>query len=117
MSQKGWHIVRDGQVLTLSRDGSARFDIAAHTEFPVMGRGRLAQQIRQDVWRALQNLRGFCPVVKIERSDDRLLVTAGGRVLGKTVARAALEQRLAAVLENRENRERWQKFAGGAQHG
>src|SRR5690554_2439614 len=80
--RNGWHLMRDGDVLVLSRRLPARFDVSSSVALPVagprIGRARLALQVRQDVWRALRDLRGFWPVVRIERSEDALHLTAGG---------------------------------------
>jgi hypothetical protein len=106
---KGWHITKkDGQV-TVSRQLPARFDVAATTQLAGGNAVRLATQIRQDLWRALQNLRGFSPVVQITPVDGVLNVQAGGRVMGKVTAN--LQAEILAVLENPKNRSRWQKCA------
>ncbi|MCV6823778.1 MULTISPECIES: hypothetical protein [Halocynthiibacter] len=117
MSRHEWHIRRENGVLTLSRDGNERFDIAAETELPMMARGRLAQQIRQDIWRALQGLRGFRPVVRIREEGGALMVTAGGRLDDARVATPVHIERLNAVLNDPANRSRWQRFARRTAHG
>lgn len=112
MTRHTWHIKREGQSLTLSRQLPARFDIAAVASFPMMGRLRLAQQVRQDMWRALRNVRGFSPVVQIETQGDGLMVRAGGRVDGRA-PKAQLQARITDVLANPDNRARWARCAGG----
>ena len=69
MSRKRWHILREGDSLTMTRALPVRFDVAAGTTLPGGGRLRLAMQVRQDLWRALQALRGFAPVVQVTRRD------------------------------------------------
>jgi hypothetical protein len=111
MSRVRWHIERDGDVLTLARRLPVRFDLRVSTRLPQGARLRLAQQIRQDVWRALQNLRGFAPVVRVERCEGELEVTAGGQVEG-AFSRAAAEAKIAEVLQDPANRARWTRWAG-----
>ena len=106
---KGWHITKiEGQV-TVSRQLPARFDVAASTQLAGGNAVRLAMQIRQDLWRSLQSLRGFSPVVQITPVDGQLSVQAGGRVMGKVTAN--LQTEIVAVLENPKNRARWLKCA------
>ncbi len=110
MSKTRWHIIRDGAELTLARRLPPRFDLSVSTRLPDAGRLRVAQQIRQDVWRALRGLRGFAPVVRVARRDGRLEVTAGGQVDGR-FARAAAMECLSGVLEDPRNRARWVAWA------
>lgn len=105
-----WHMIRDGERLTLARHLPARFDVAAETVLPDARRGRLAHQIRQDVWRALRQLRGFSPVVVVDRRAGRLHVAAGGRLDGR--APPGTTARIAHVLEDGANRRRWIACAG-----
>ncbi|MFD1508383.1 hypothetical protein [Lacimonas salitolerans] len=105
-----WHVERGQDVLTLSRCRPARFDLAVEAVLPVMEPLRLAHQIRQDMWRALRDLRGFAPAVRVARSGDVLHVTAGGAVAGP-VPRAQAEAAIRAVLDNPANRARWQGYA------
>jgi hypothetical protein len=106
---RGWHIQKDEGQVTLSRQLPARFDVAAVTHLPHGNAVRLANQIRQDLWRALRNVRGFSPVVQIIEGDAQLDVRAGGRVLGNT--NVAMIERIEAVLDNPQNRARWLRCA------
>jgi len=108
---RGWHVLREGATLTLARHLPARFDIGAEAAFPPMGRLRLAQQVRQDMWRALRDVRGFSPAVRVTAQDGALLLRAGGRVAGPA-PKAVLEARIAALLADPEKRARWARFAG-----
>lgn len=112
MSRARWHIHHDGATLILSRQRPARFDVSATTRLPDAGRVRVAHQVRQDMWRALQSLRGFSPCVAVTRDEDGLQVRAGGRVAGICAA-PRVEQQIAAVLEDPQNRARWVRHAGG----
>ena len=110
--KKRWHINSEGGAVTLCRQLPPRFDFAVQTQLPHGLPHRLAHQIRQDLWRALQNVRGFSPVVKLEPLATGWRVTAGGRSMGQ-VAPATLA-RAEAVLNDARNRARWLRNAGGA---
>ncbi|MFD1160046.1 hypothetical protein [Roseovarius aestuarii] len=110
MSRGRWHILRDDTVLTLARRVPVRFDLSASTRLPDGSRLQLAQQVRQDIWRALQGLKGFTPVVRVERVASGLKVTAGGQVAG-VFPRLQAEARIAEVLEDPKNRARWVRWA------
>lgn len=108
---KGWHITKDAGQVTVSRQLPARFDVSASTQLPGGDAARLAMQIRQDLWRDLQRLRGFSPVVQItNHADGHLNVQAGGRLMGRVSAN--LEVEILTVLEDPKNRARWLKCAG-----
>lgn len=110
MTRRGWHITGEGETLTVARRMPLRFDLCVATRLPDGGRLRVATQIRQDMWRALQGLRGFAPAVQVTRRDGGLDVLAGGQVTGR-VAKAQAEARIAEVLENPGNRARWIRCA------
>jgi hypothetical protein len=110
-----WHIRRADRELTLARNLPPRFDVAVTVEMPLADALRLAHQIRQDVWRAVQRVRGFSPVVKIKQQDDGLLVTAGGRVAGRVPGNLADE--IKAVLEDGHKRSRWLRHARRGRNG
>ena len=115
--QGGWHLRREGAVLLLSRRWPARFDLAAATVLHLnggpVGRARLAHQIRQDIWRGLQGLRGFWPVVRIERGCDVIHVRAGGGFEGRVTvaARSRAEAVVEAILADPAHRARWLRHA------
>ena len=106
MTSRRWHISRDGDALTLARRRGARLDVSVMTTLPDAGRLRVAQQVRQDMWRALQDLRGFSPVVQVRRDAGMLHVTAGGEVAGRYV-RDKVEAAIRDVLESPARRARW----------
>ncbi|KIC29298.1 hypothetical protein [Leisingera sp. ANG-M6] len=109
MTRTPWHITRTDGALTLSRRVPARFDVAAETVLPAADPLRLAHQIRQDMWRKLQSLRGFSPVVKITVAGQGLRVRAGGQVAGRVPANTAAQ--ITEVLENPARRARWVRHA------
>ena len=113
---RGWHVLREGATLTLARHLPARFDIGAEATFPPMDRLRLAHQVRQDMWRALRDLRGFSPVVQVTAQEGALLLRAGGRVAGPA-PKTVLEACIAALLADPEKRARWGRFAGAGHEG
>ena len=110
--RNGWHVERTDAAVTVSRGRPVRFDLAVEARFPVMGRERLARQIRQDMWRALQRLRGFRPAVQVMRDGGGLRVVAGGAV-DAPFPRQRAEAVIRDILETPANRARWQRFAGG----
>ncbi|OED50295.1 hypothetical protein AB838_02835 [Rhodobacteraceae bacterium (ex Bugula neritina AB1)] len=113
MTRSRWHITRTDSTLTLSRRLPARFDVAAQTVLPGGNPLRLAHQIRQDLWRKLQNLRGFAPAVEITAERQGVRVRAGGQVAGRVPANAA--GLIADVLEDPANRARWARHASRGQ--
>ncbi len=110
MSRARWHILREEGAVTLARHLPARFDVAATTRLAPVRMVPLAHQIRQDLWRALQRLRGFSPVVRIVAVPGGLHVIAGGR-LDHAGPRAAIEARVQEVLDHAGNRTRWTRWA------
>lgn len=112
MSRRRWHILRSDDALTVARSLPPVFDVVADTRLPNAGRARVAHQVRQDMWRALQNVRGFSPVVQVLRDADGLLVRAGGRV-ARPFDASTLSARIASVLDDPEKRARWVRHAGG----
>ncbi|MEL6452708.1 MAG: hypothetical protein AAFQ19_15745 [Pseudomonadota bacterium] len=107
----GWHILREGDSLTLARRLPPKLHLAVQTVLPPCNPLRLAHQIRQDLWRALQLVRGYSPVVRLDPLPEGWAVTAGGPVAGPVPA--ALSARAAAVLDDAANRARWVRQAGG----
>lgn len=107
--RRGWHIRRGTDELTLARQLPPRFDVQAETELPMADPLRLAHQVRQDMWRALQNMRGFSPVVRVETRAEDVKITAGGRVEGRVPKNTA--DSIAAVLNDPGNRARWLRHA------
>jgi hypothetical protein len=110
MRRNGWHIQRDGAVLTHARHLPARFDLSAVAWFPQLRRGRLAQQIRQDMWRRFQDLRGFSPAVEVTRDVEGLIVRAGGRISGRANTQHLCAE-LEAMLHQPDLRARWMRSA------
>lgn len=114
MPKAKWHIVQDGDALTLARHLPARFDVMAETIVANGAPKRLAHQVRQDMWRALQNLRGFSPVVQVTRLAEGHLIRAGGAVAGR-FNKAKTEAVIADLLADPVLRARWMRFATRAE--
>lgn len=112
MKKTGWHILRDEHAVTVARHLPARFDLRVEAMLTAPGPvslTALAHQVRQDMWRALQRLRGFSPVVRVCRTDQGLQIEAGGRV---PVVSGAATDRLVALLNDPIKRRRWLAHAG-----
>ncbi|WP_245749119.1 hypothetical protein [Jannaschia pohangensis] len=82
--------------LTIARRVPVVWDLSGRVRLPDMGRRRLAHAVRQDLWRALQRLRGFAPVVAVTRDGQGVTLRAGGAVSGAVpgAARARLDDML-----------------------
>ena len=122
MARTGWHIIRDATALTLARRLPVRFDLcerACLSAAPGVSRSRLAHQVRQDIWRALQHIRGYSPIVRISQTappDEAVLIEAGGQraaIRGAGGATALLR----GVLDDPANRRRWLAHASRAGQG
>ncbi|MGB1035236.1 MAG: hypothetical protein ACPGVS_09460 [Primorskyibacter sp.] len=114
MSRNRWHILRERDRYTLARHVPARFDVEATAHFPPARMDRLAQQIRQDLWRELKHLRGFSPVVSIAAQSKGLTVRAGGRVAGGHIPHAT-GHTIQALLADPARRSRWMRWARASQ--
>lgn len=114
MTRTRWHILREDNTLTVTRALPVRFDVSAKTVLPDGSRLRLAQQVRQDMWRRLQGLRGFLPVVQVTRVGDTCHVTAGGRIDAK-FPKARAETILTDMLNDTRLRARWSTNAAHTQ--
>lgn len=114
MARKGWHRVREDGAVTIARRLPVRFDLTVETLLPCarpVSLTAVAQQVRQDMWRRLQGIRGFAPAVRVEEEPGALRVTAGGEIAGQrptAAARGTLEE----LLESPVHRQRWLAHAG-----
>jgi hypothetical protein len=108
-----WHMLREADEVTLTRRLPARFDFAAKTVISggaTLRKGRIATQVRQDMWRALQSLRGFAPVVQVRVVGGDLEITAGGAVSGQFPKSKSIAQ-VSDMLECPDRRARWMRSA------
>ena len=74
-----WIIEKTDDSVLVTRRKPVRWDVEATATFPKCHALRLAHQIRQDMWRELQKIKGFCPAVEVTLGDT-FHVRAGGRV-------------------------------------
>lgn len=113
MTRTQWHISEADGALTLSRRLPAHFDVAVTTVISGgagLRKARIAHQTRQDMWRALQSLRGFSPVVRVAEQGADLEITAGGVIAGR-FPKSATEEQITALLEDPKRRARWARYA------
>ena len=109
MTKGAWHILKRDGVWTMSRMRSQRLDVSAQTWLPRVHPIRLMHQIRQDMWRHLQKVRGFAPLIRLAPDGDGWRVTAGGQVSAMASSHVT---RIEDVLENESFRARWIRCAG-----
>jgi hypothetical protein len=109
IDRRGWWERRHGETFALARRLPLRWDVAADAVLPDLGRRRLAHAIRQDLWRAFRDLRGFAPAVEVRRTDGACHVWAGGAVEGALPA--SLGTRVAALLDDPAVRVGWIRAA------
>ncbi len=107
MASNNWHIERTASALTLSRRTPVRWDIAVQAVLPMARKTRLAHQIRQDMWRKLQSLRGFCPAVRVEEEGSQLRITAGGDIATRSYPKLLIETQIAALFDDTARVTRW----------
>ena len=110
MTRDAWHILKDDQSVTVARRLPARFDVVAEVKLPSARKLRVAQQVRQDLWRVLQGQPGFSPVVEVRDVDGELAIRAGGQC-DRQVSRPILEARIDALLNDAGKRARWVRYA------
>ncbi|MEI4231994.1 hypothetical protein [Roseovarius sp. D22-M7] len=106
MGRDRWHVIDEDGALTVARRLPVRFDLAVEQDLPEASRTRVAHRLRQDMWRELQDLRGFAPAVQVWRVAGGLRVKAGGAVAAR-FARGAAEARIAALLQDPARVARW----------
>ncbi|MEM8629679.1 MAG: hypothetical protein AAGF74_00450 [Pseudomonadota bacterium] len=105
----------DGALTYAHATSRCRFDVAVTRPFPVAEPGRLARQIRQDVWRACQRQRGFSPIVRLAPAATGWTVTAGAQI-DAVFPERHVESIIAGVLDDPKNRTRWLRFARPSGH-
>lgn len=103
----GWHITPEARGLTLSRHLPARFDLWAETRMPRLRKRALAHEVRKDLWRMLQTLKGFSPVVRVLEDEADLMLRAGGAVFARIHPKVQIEAQIASLLASPVQRARW----------
>lgn len=109
MRNRGFHTLREAGTVTVTRRLPPRFDVVAEASFPPARKGRLAHQIRQDLWRALRGQRGFSPVVEVRETASGVHVRAGGQLDTKVTQQ--LSARIGALLHDPAHSKRWMRNA------
>ena len=114
---RSWTNIDTGAGVLHARAGAPdRWDVEVSRVWPVaapVSRRRLAYQVRQDIWRALQSTRGFTPRVLVATAthDHREIHVTGGGTLSQGRAAPVLADRIADILDNPDNRRRWAAHA------
>ncbi|KMW56109.1 hypothetical protein AIOL_001061 [Candidatus Rhodobacter oscarellae] len=103
-----WIVEQSETRVLVTRRKPVRWDVSARAEFPPCKALRLAHQIRQDMWRELQKIKGFCPAVEVELGEV-FQVRAGGRV-ARHVHPLASEW-VEDLLNSNTHRRRWLAYA------
>ena len=111
-----WTLAHSGETTLLHRTGHpVHWSLAvARTLAGSLRRNhriRLAHQIRQDIWRACRDVRGFLPLVEVSTSGTETVIRAGGSLMTRSGHVPTLETRIARVLDCADNIARWQKHA------
>lgn len=109
MSRKSWHMRTVDGLTVHARQWPPRFDVEAVADMPSAHPKRLAQQVRQDLWRSLQDLRGFSPVVTVEPIGAGVRVRAGGRLVGPVPSGTA--DAIQSLLDDPTRQSRWLRWA------
>lgn len=104
-----WQIEDIDGGLRMARGGRWRMDICVRTRLPEAPMARLARAVRQDLWRTLRRLRGFSPVIEVQRAGASLDLRAGGMVDGRVPPGA--EALVRDLLEDSPRRARWVYYA------
>ena len=102
-----WQISPIAAGIRLHRPGATRFDVLAEARFPALRKTVLAHEIRKDLWRMLQSLRGFSPVVEVVDRDGGLCVRVGGQVSSHTWPRENTLTQIQTLLSSPSKRARW----------
>lgn len=99
-----------GQTYVMGKRFPVQFDLLAETILPICRSQKLALQIRQDMWRILQNLRGFLPAVEVTGHAMGMHVRAGGQLTCSVHIRYA-QLKLQDMLDDPTYRQRWINYA------
>lgn len=103
----------DAGVLHARTGAPDRWDVSVARTWVLgapISRRRLARQVRQDIWRALQATRGFSPRVLVATQATEIHITGGGSIASSRAA-PVLAERIADILDNPDNRRRWATHA------
>jgi len=108
-----WRDIDLGDALLHRRmNAPVRWDVRIERTWPVIARPsrrRYAHQIRQDIWRAVRQVRGFVPMVRVSWAAGWLTIAAGGTLCAGPAP--DFSETLADVLDDPRNRWRWDGYA------
>ncbi|MBT9384600.1 hypothetical protein KM176_12080 [Pseudooceanicola sp. CBS1P-1] len=113
MARQNWHNLREEGAVIVTRRLPPRFDLKVEAEVATgkpVSLSAIAHQVRQDMWRRLQSLRGFAPAVRVERTEGGVRITAGGALEGARPTEAA-RTILSDLLDSPGHRARWLRHA------
>ena len=105
-----WLHKQHGDTYIMGKRFPVQFDLLAETTLPVCRSKKLALQIRQDMWRLLQNVRGFLPAVQVTSHETGMYVRAGGQLTSLVHVRFA-QLKLQDMLDDPIYRQRWINYA------
>ena len=120
---RGWAVEQAEDATRLARrpgstPGAAASAAWAEAETPAdapVYRVALAHQVRQDLWRALREVRGFSPVVEVRTGAGpqgfAVEITAGAAEGAAPGAGAQVRAAAAALLASSPHRRRWHAWA------
>ena len=99
-----------GDTFVVCKRLPVQFDLLAETNLPPCRSQKLALQIRQDMWRLLQNVRGLLPAVEVTGRETVIYVRAGGQLTCSVHVRSA-QAKLQDMLDDPTYRQRWINYA------
>ena len=108
-----WFHKQLGDTYLLARCFPLSFALLAETNFAVCRPKILALQLRQDIWRLLQNLRWFLPALEVRVSVFCMQVRAGGQLTCSFQVQSA-QKKMQNMLDNLAYRKRlkWHATVG-----
>ena len=104
-----WFHKQLGDTYFIAKRFPLSFDLLAETNFPVCWPKTLAFQIRQDICRLMQNLRGFLPAVEVIGNVFCMHVRAGGQLTCSVHVQSA-QINLQNMLDDPVYRKRWKDY-------
>ena len=106
----GWGMQKISGAFLICHYIPVRFDLSVETHFLFLSFRLLASQIREDMQKAMQSLRGFLSAIEIKKGTDDLSALAGGR-LNCPVHLAPVEVCLHELLHGPQIRARSPQFS------
>ena len=109
---RGWALTQSPDATLLHRDGfPPGWTVETQVRVPIAlsqsQRARLAHQVRQDIWRANRQVRGFLPVIEVSTNADETVIRAGGSLMTRSGHVPTIAAAIARVLDDERNQARW----------